>query len=358
MSTDTPLVLITSTRWPYLRDILDIMFLPSHLTYRFRYSPSYVPPQIFTNPASLTKRKGYIVHANTRQRPHLKDALLEFLPIREVTIRDAKQFGQFLWIHFELGNWVIYKAPSSSQPNEYDKTLRGVTPKGSRNIVTLTLYEAPSLKLETLPDDPSGRSEQVASNWMQIVKRMKEFEGHKNYEPTYLKLLALKNITCENAVVPGLISGLDSGYKLQSGNDYRLEVLEYNPYRVPDEPFPLKLKFDENRIVPLVNEATILGGYDFLITSFRPTATLSPYRTILHVQVESANKMKVAVSLHAKILRSSSRMISAVCVAVGIGLSTVAPSIAEGHLTIDYALVGTLVAVAGFISLLWSGERP
>jgi hypothetical protein len=333
------------------------MFLPSHLTYRFRYSPFYVPSEFFADPTGLTNRKGYIVHANTRKRPHLKDVLMEFLPIREVTIRTAKQFGEFLWLQFELGDWVIYKDPSDRRPNEHHKMLRDVTPKRSRNIVTLTLYEAPTLKLETLSDDPSGASERVASNWMRIVNRMEAFEGHKKYKPTYLKLVALRNTTCESAVIPGLISGLDSGYNLRSGNDYRLEVLEYSPYRVPDKPFPMKLKVDENRIVPLVDEATIFGGYDFLLTTFRPVATLSPYRTILHVQVESTNKMKVTVDLHAKILRSWRRVISAIFVAVGIGLSTVAPSIAEGHLTVDFALVGTLVAVAGFISLLWSGER-
>jgi hypothetical protein len=355
MSNDPPLVLVTSTRWPYLRDILDIMFLPSGMSYRFRYSPEYVSQAILENPLKLRNRKGYVIHANTTKRPEKFDEVHELLPIREITIRHVKQYGEFIWIHFELGNWVLY-SDGEARPNEHHLSVRNATPEESRDLLRLTLYEAPGLTMRTLADDCSGVSEEVIRNWMRIVKGMKEFQGHREYRPDYLKLACIRDAKCENSVTPTLISEFESGYAFRSGNDYRVEIVQFNLFGPPDEPYPLRLSVDHKRVVPLVTEATILGRYDSLTTSFRPTATLSSYRTTLRIEACSGSKMRLNVALHAKILTSWKRLASAAWVAIGIGVSAIVPSLSPGS-TVNYALIGGLLAVAGFISLIWSGER-
>ena len=349
------LVLVTSTRVPYLRDIIDLMFLQSGSGYRFRYSRKYVQPKLFQDPRMLVGRRGYVVHANTSQSVQGPDTIHEFLPVREVTIRDVKLFGEFIWVYFQVGNWIVF-SEQNEVPNEYHQVVLNSTPLQSQKLLSLTLYEASGLNLSTIADDPSVSPEQVTENWIRIANHMARFPDHKSRKPTYLKLIAVRTKDCANPVLPKAFSETESGYEFRSDKDYRMEIFQYNEYGVPAEPFSLKLEVDRDRIIPLADEATILGRYDFLTLHFRPSATLRSYGTILGVQVDTKNDMKLSVRLHARILRGLGQIVGSIAVAGSIGLASLAPGLASGTTTnISYFIAG-MTALVGFIGFYYWGR--
>ena len=210
------LILVTSTRWPYLRDIVDLMFLQSGLGYRFRYRSKYVLPEFVESPEKIVDRKGYIVHAHTRRNPSPEpDTILEFLPIREATIKEVKKFGEFIWLYFEVGDWVSYLKDDVQGLNEHHASVSNSTPAESRDSLRLTLYDASGLNLNTIADDPSGKSVEVTQNWIRIAKQMAKFEPHKSRKPTYLKLASIKAPNCRNPVVPRTFSKTERGYEFR-----------------------------------------------------------------------------------------------------------------------------------------------
>jgi len=355
------LVLVTSTRWPYLRDIIDLMFLQSGLGYRFRYSRDYVQPSLFENPKAMVGRTGYVVHVHTSENlsgPHGKaprDSIHEFLPVREVTIRDVKPFGDFIWMYFEVGDWV-YFTKQKTIPNEHHQAVFDSIPPESRNSLFLTLYEAPGLKLDTIPDRLSVKSEDVTANWIRIVDNMARFPDHKSRKPTYLKLISVRAKDCTNPVFPVPLSESESGYELRSDKDYRMEIFQYNDeifaHGVPPKPFPLKLVIDKERIVPLVDEATIVGKYDFLTMHFRPSSTLRSYGTTMGVEVETESEMRLTVKIHARVLRGLGQLVASIAVAGGIGLA----SLASGSFTNASYAIAAVASLLGFVGFYYGGR--
>jgi len=355
------LVLVTSTRWPYLRDIIDLMFLQSGLGYRFRYSRTYVQPALSENPKAMVGRTGYIVHVQTsenRPGPDGKarpDSIHEFLPVREATIRDVKPFGDFIWIYFEVGDWVSF-VQQKRIPNEHHQAVFDSTPPESRSSLSLTLYEASGLKLDTIPDRPSARSEDVTANWIRIVDNMARFPDHKSKKPTYLKLICVRAKDCANPVLPVSLTESESGYELRSDKDYRIEIFQYNDeifeHGVPPKPFPLKLVIDKERIVPLMDEATILGKYDFLTMHFRPSSTLRSYGTTMGIEVETQSEMRLTVKIHARVLRGLGQLVASIAVAGGIGLA----SLASGSFTSASYAIAAVASVLGFVGFYYGGR--
>ena len=360
MLNDAPnLILITSTRWPYLRDIVDIMFLQSGLGYRFRYRCNYVSPEFIENPEKLVNRKGYIVHAHTRQNPSPEpDTIFEFLPIREATIKEVKQFGEFIWLYFEVGDWVSYLKDDVQSLNEHHASIFNSTPERCRNSLCMTLYEAPGLSLDTITDYPPGQLAEVTANWIRIAKQMARFEPHKNVKPTYFKLISIKAANCENPTMPKTFSETERGYEFKSDTDYRIEIFQYYPHGVPSKPFPLRLVVDEKRVVSLVGEAKVLGMYDLLVMSFRPSPTLRSYGTLLKFEANSESEVKLSITLYAKVKRGWRQLAAALAVAAGIGLASSVSTLGQGTLGLVVALaLGFSATVLGFIGFYWSGPR-
>jgi hypothetical protein len=332
------------------------MFLQSGLGYRFRYSRTNVEPDLFLNPERLIGRKGYLIHAHTSENPKPPDTIHEFLPIREATVRDARAFGEFLWIYFEVGGWICYSRNEVADQNEHHLEVQDATPSDSRSFLKFTLYESAGLNLRTIADDPSGKSEEVMQNWIRIVKEMAKFPDHAQRKPSYLKMISIKAKECENLLLPVMLSDSERGYKIRSDTDYRIETFQYNPHGVPSKPFPFRLVVDEKRIIPLIGEATILGRYDFFTLYFRPSATLRSYGTILGFQVDTETDMKLSVRIHAKILRGFGQLLGAIAVAISIGFASLIKEIIQGTITGWSVLYGVGFAVLSFIGLFYSSR--
>jgi hypothetical protein len=334
------------------------MFLQSGLGYRFRYSRGYIQHDLDYQ-KSLINRHGYIVHADTREKSPY-DTIVEFLPIREVTIKEVRDLGAFVWIYFELGDWIFF-SEDNQEPNEYHPVIFDHTPVQSRDALTLTLYESSNLRLKTIDDDPSGKRVDVIQNWGRIVKHMARFEAHKERKATYLKLLSLKMTECENHATPkALSSDTERGYELKSDADYRIEVFQYSPHELPeapDAPFPLTLVVDEKRIVPLVKESTIWGKYDLLLMSLRPKATMRDYRTLLRFEPKQEDKdMKLTVTIPVRILKGWRRLLGALSVAGATTLVALANLIPEESFGARAMLACTAFVLA-FLGLFYGVNR-
>jgi len=326
--------------------MLDLMFLQSGLGYRFRYKREYVFPSL-QDPNKLIDRKGYIVHAHTKKNElKEKDDILEFLPIREVTIREVKDLGAFVWIYFELGDWITFSRDDQT-PNEHHTLLRSSTPAQSQDMLTLTLYESQNLVLDTTKDDPSGQRVEVIQNWVRIIKQMARFQPHKEKKPTYLKLMSVQAANCENAIEPVTFSKTERGYELRSDTDHKIQVFQYNPTGVPKEPFPLTLFVDEERIVPLVKDSTIWGEYDLLLMSLRPSATLRDYRTLLRFEPKLGEDMKLTVTIPVKVLKGFRLLVGPLSVAAAIALGSLMGVTKDASIQVALILIAFSVALIG-----------
>jgi hypothetical protein len=327
------------------------MFLESNLGYRFRYKRKYIQPSLLDKSTSIIGRRGYIVHVNTSKNTGKKpDTIHEFLPIREATIKEMRSFGEFVWIYFEVGNWISYSQERS--PNAYHNLVRQATPPQSSQALTLTMYEAPGLKLDTIRDDPSAQSV-VTANWIRIVNQMARFPDHKSRLPTYLKMIAVRRKDCQNPIFPKAFSDTENGYEMSSDKDYRVEIFQYNEYGPPAKPFSLKIGVDENRITPVIDRAAIVGQYDFLALDIRPLPTLQSYEATLSFEVDLESDMKLDVRIPTRIKRGFGQIVGAIAIAAGFALATLAQVFAAGN---TIYLVAGLSALMGFIGFYYWGK--
>jgi len=140
--------------------------------------------------------------------------------------------------------------------------------------------------------------------------------------------------------------------------EYQIEIFQYNSYGVPSKPFPVKLMVDEDRIVPLVGEATVLGEYDILAMSFRPSPTLRSYGTLLKFETFSESEMKLSIALYARVLRGWRQLMGALAVAAGIGLASLPSILPQGTITGGWGWVlVSVTALLGFIGFLWATTK-
>jgi len=115
---------------------------------------------------------------------------------------------------------------------------------------------------------------------------------------------------------------------------------------------------DEDRIVPLVGEATVLGEYDILAMSFRPSPTLRSYGTLLKFETFSESEMKLSIALYARVLRGWRQLMGALAVAAGIGLASLPSILPQGTITGGWGWVlVSVTALLGFIGFLWATTK-
>lgn len=238
------------------------------------------------------------------------------------------------------------------------------------------MYEGSGLVLPTT----GGASEwtpEVISNWIRIVRRMKEFPAHKTRTPTYMKLTSVKVLASDQRLTPKLLEGQDRGYEFRSDKDHQLEIFQYTPHYSPHalapKPFNLNLVVDEGRITPLVGHAPVIGRYDSLRLSFRPSPTLRDYGTVLAFEVEARKEadpltkentgadqdeatnqgMELSVELYAKVLRGWRQLIGAIGISVGIALASAVSIIPTPWLAVAIPLAGLF----GFLGVYYGGIK-
>jgi len=260
------LFLLTSTEFPYIRDALDLLFLPSGWYYRFRYRNVWLPNEFKKKDVSneLKGMEAFLIHLHVTKESADKYRTLEFIPLRKAKIIDVKFYEEFLWILFELGDWVYYREKNGSDAvNDYHETFKRATPLDSEEYLKYIIYFANRPEVETLKE--TEPSENVIANWFRIVKQIKRLKSYEEHGSIFTKLMDITDIKNNKRILPKPLGEAETIYELQSDSEYRIDILQYYPYGSIDKPFNLVINTDDRKIVPLKGEASIQGGYDRLL---------------------------------------------------------------------------------------------
>lgn len=265
--------LLTSTEDPYFRDALDLMFLPSSIRYRFRYNRKWVSEEFKlpngqfakTKVERLVGKRAIIVHILT-ERKNDDYRILEFLPIREALINEAIILGEFLWLNFTLGNWILYhKDVTGTGVNEYHKAFRDHTPPDSRDAVKRLIFLTESFKVETISDNPETENIETLSNWTRIVGHMSSFSTRRrdsSKNAIFMKLVRVKDMTANKILYVKALDPDKHGFEFESEHSYAIDILEYTNRKV--EPFELEIKTQAQTISPTLGKSEVRGKYDML----------------------------------------------------------------------------------------------
>jgi len=275
INTDLPILLLSSTQDPYFRDIFDIMFYPSGIHYRFRYQTKWVSDEFKDMSGQLDDSKinflngrdAIIVLISTQKNDTFK--LHEFLPVREAVITNARIVGDFLWIDFELGNWVTYvESASFSAPNEHHETIKGLMPEDSKTVVTRLLLQTKPFSLATVSDNAGLNDMDTLNNWTKITTHISNFHLNRADSkkiPVFLKFMKMVDTT-KNKNMKVVDVGDQKGFEITSDHSYNLDIVEYTNQNV--QPFDLELKTDEKLISQTAGISEIRGKYDLLHFNF------------------------------------------------------------------------------------------
>lgn len=279
---DRMVFLLTSTAFPYIKDALDLLFLPSGIHYRFRYRKELLPAELLTREGAeeLEGKKAVIVHIHTTKEKEGVYRILEFIPIREAKIDRVRVLGEFLWVRFILGDWIHYhEAPKSGESNEFHELLKEQVPEDSREFVKKIMFFVNKLEIGTIPDDPSGEDDEVIKNWTLIASHVGKLEPHQNSMLT--KILSIKDMDTKKPVSPKLLDTHISAYQLNAGKVYSIDIIQYcYPSEKEIKPFNLNL-LTSTVTTPIKGEAEIKGKYDLLHFIFNCTSSEKTVNTFI-----------------------------------------------------------------------------
>lgn len=288
-NSDSIVFLLTSTSPPYLRDVMDLMFYPSQIDYRFRYDKKWLSQEFKSANGQISKeqvkklvgKKAIIVHILTKKKGQ-KHKILELLPIRKATICEVKVLGEFLWLSLILGDWIVYHEETTEyKVNEHHELFKRQIPKDSRDILSQLVFLVKNFGVATIPDDPTGKNVAVLSNWTLMAGHISRFAARASDKAlVFLKLVSLKNIDSETILRVKLLYSSLRGFEFQTGRSYSLDIAEY--CRKDIDPFEIELKTQRDRITPTLGRTEVRGKYDMLhfIINCRP-ATKGHVSTLL-----------------------------------------------------------------------------
>lgn len=344
-------LLFTSTEPPYIKDVLDILFLPSGCDYRFRYGNTWIPEE-YKSIEELKKLKdktGYIIHIHIT-KDETGYLLLEFIPVRKVIIKNVKYFDEFLWVSFELSDWIVFTSKEDDRnkiieamPDEYRKYL-------TKLIIPSKIYRPNTIEEDTTDD--------VITNWFKIVNTISSLEPHKDSNSIFLKMLRITDVKGVNQIKPTRTNYGQSDwlydtekhsiFEFKPNNDYKFEVLQFHPYGPIKKPITLALQYDKEKVTPLKESSIIQGKYDVLQYSFRTSSSLSSMLSYLKLVVENLGDNSITISdsfLDIKVKKSILKFILLV-ISLFIGYwlpnSGIFPSLPE---TILAAISSMIVAI-------------
>jgi hypothetical protein len=167
-----------------------------------------------------------------------------------------------LWVQFILGDWIYYhEAAKSGELNEFHEFIKKQVPQDSREIVKKIVFFVKWFKIETIPDDPSGEDDEVIKNWTTIAGHVGKLEPHHN--SIFTKLLSIKDMNTRKPVSPILLDSHVSGYQLNAGKVYSIDIAQYSGEK-EIRPFNVNILTSTFFITPIKGEAEIKGKYDLL----------------------------------------------------------------------------------------------
>lgn len=270
-------ILLSSTEDPYFRDILDLMFYPSSINYRFRYQRRWVSNDLKLANGELSKAKvdllcdkvAILTHILTEKK-NGNYIIKEFLPIRKASIKEAKIIGDFLWINFTLGDWIYYNQNSSeNEPNEYHEVLKSHVNSKTMNIEGHLISITQKLNIATIPDTSEIENTNMLHNWSRIanhVSRFSKLRRDSNHEVVFMKFVRIKNTTDDKILKVKAINSDKQGFALEAEHSYAVEIVEYTDQKI--EPFGLEMLTQEEAVSPKTETTEIRGKYDVLNFAF------------------------------------------------------------------------------------------
>jgi hypothetical protein len=270
-------LLLTSTAQPYQRDALDLVFLPSNTSYRFRYDKKWLSSDLMSADGEISKQKALglkgkeaiIVHILIEQERGIENEnrdykVLEYLPLRKAVISQVKIIGRFLRLEFILGDWIAYEMEHEKGVNEHHGFFKKQI-AASSDMLSGLVFTRTGIEINTIADKVTDPHNAALSNWNLIAGHVSRFASHdKELKkcPVMLKLIGVQDVEGESIVRPTNIGQGIYGFELISGKSYFFDIAEYCDEGIA--PFELALKTDEKCITPTIGTVEVRGKYDVL----------------------------------------------------------------------------------------------
>lgn len=351
---DRMVFLLTSTAFPYIRDALDLLFLPSGVHYRFRYRKKWLPDEFLVKESvqELQGKDAIIIHIHTKKEKEV-NRILEFIPIRAAKIDSVRALGEFLWVRFILGDWMHYhKAHRPNELNEFHELLKKQVPDDSREFVKKIMFFVKKFKIETIPDDPSGESDEAIKNWTLIAGHVGKLEPHQN--SIFTKILSIKDMNTREPISPMMLNPHITGYQLNAGRIYSLDVAQYYPGDKEIKPFNLNI-LTSTIITPIKGEAEIKGKYDLLHFVINSTSSEKTVNTFLSFRASPHEPYLISepffnITVHGQWGRVASSLL---IFGIGVTLTNVSTQLVEliAGKSVNPAILGMAAIGAVFSSL-------
>ena len=283
------LYLFTSTHATYIPDALDLLALPSGLSYRFRYDVEHLPSTLFTSDKkiqlkNLNEKNALLIHIHLNydqsdSKKHPK--IIESVPIRKAKIIEAKLVGDFVWLHFKLAEWVEYKIPKLSLPNPYDKIIKNALPNYSQDHLAVTAVLHDDEGIIYVNSELNEDHDTTISNWSNLVSFVRSFDEHKN--SIFLKFLKIHASGKNNVKLPTNLGDDTFGFELDSGKTFQIHLLQRYYEKNSDVPFILQVNTNENQIIHIKSTDKIQGKYDVLRFTITSEPLMRSQQTFLNI---------------------------------------------------------------------------
>jgi len=355
------LFLLTSTQEPYIKDALDLLFLPSGLEYRFRYRRKWLSEQ-FQDKQIVKKLKNMnalLIHIESKLLNNGAYKITEFIPIRRGKIIDIKYYGEILWVAFSLEDWIKY-TNNEVGLNQHHDYIKSLTPNDSKEYVKQILYFVQDFKIECISD--SDNEEEIIANWFNIVKEISKLEAHKSMNSIFTKFISIKNLKNGKKILPirniyniSEDNSLISSFNFNSNTEYLIEILQYCANGKIDEPIKFKIVLDEKNIINLKQEDLIQGRYDILKFVIKTSAIEDDTYSYIQFVKDEENSKKYIISepfIIVKILGNKLRiLLSSLSIFIGLLLTGISSQIIEKGVisqgTLVISVIGGIITTIG-----------
>lgn len=350
------LYLFTSTEPPYHKDALDILALPSGVSYRFRYALRYLPTDLQTlKQFEEISKDAMLVHVKTTPLwlSTTRADIKEHFPIREAKIIDIKFVGNFVWIEFILGDWIKYV---DSSIHEYHKLIVDVMPAYQTTKLNYTVVAAPPFKYEKIPEDLSlpYENSNVVKSWSNLTDLLMKTGSHN--DSIFLKFASLQQIDTQDSptrLKPEILGNKVYGFKMKKNTSYRVEILQKT--KKNPTTFDLEILTNEDDITPIQKTDKIQGKYDVLDFIIRTKSLERTHRSFFLIRPEKGTASQVTIPrLHfdLDIIVSKFRRTAVIFIlGTGVFISGMANAIQEGHFSLELALPAVIGGVMSSIAV-------
>lgn len=357
-SDDEILYLFTSTWQPYIKDALDLLALPSGLSYRFRYDIRHLRTDLFidTEKTQLKNMNGldaFLIHVRTKPKNQTKSIypeIIESIPIRKAKVIEAKLVGDFVWFHFLLGAWIKYSEPKSTSINPYHNTIQDILPADSKNNLAVTAILTDRKKIDCLCSTLHEDQDAVITNWSNLVSYIRSFKEHEN--SIFLKFLKIKASGESDVKLPTNLGDDTFGFELDSGKTFQIHILQRYYETNSEVPFFLKVNTNENHIIQIKSSDQIQGKYDVLRFTITSEPLLRSQQSFLNIlpSIDLAHTMISKPFYNVKIKPSIPHLFRSIIIIVsGITLVSISPNFEEtlGNYSVLPSIFGAVITALG-----------